>query len=85
MICRDMILRVMYNQCFVTNNMALYESYGLALYVLSSNFGALGVGPIFCFVFFFLNIYFVCFDSHICFRFCLNLTRLTIQQKKIVT
>ena len=43
----------MYNQCFVTNNMALYESYRFDLYALSANFGALGVGPIFCFVFFF--------------------------------
>ena len=79
MICKDMILRVMYNQCFVTNNMALYESYRLALYALSANFGSLGLGPIYIF----LKIYFVCFDSRICFRFCLNLTRLLIEQKNL--
>ena len=70
--------------------MALYESYRLALYALSANFGALGLGPIFYFVLFFFvffffcsKIYLVCFDSHICFRFCLNLTRLIIQQKNL--
>ena len=61
MMRKDMILRAMYNECFVFNNVTLYESYNMIDFkFFECKVWWPSYGSIVCFL---------CFDSCICFQF----------------